>query len=194
MQHLWSLNNHAGRYAWDFDPTLGTPELRAEVEALRARFTANRHTQKHSADELLRLQARPKLDARAHADAVPADPLPAGTPPAPERVAQQLRGAISFYECLQQQNGEWPGDYGGPMFLFPGLVIALYTMGKLDEALGPEHQREALRYLRNHQNTDGGFGLHIEGPSTMFGTSLKCVRVEAGEGGGGVVVLGYGRR
>lgn len=31
-----------------------------------------------------------------------------------------------------------------------------------------------VRYLRNHQNADGGFGLHIEGHSTMFGTALRC--------------------
>lgn len=32
-----------------------------------------------------------------------------------------------------------------------------------------------IRYLRNHQNADGGWGLHIEGDSTMFGTSLSYV-------------------
>ena len=32
-----------------------------------------------------------------------------------------------------------------------------------------------LRYLKNHQNPDGGIGLHIEGHSTMFGTSLNYV-------------------
>jgi cycloartenol synthase len=61
------------------------------------------------------------------------------------------------------------------MFLLPGLVISLYVMGKLDEVL-PEHkQAEMRRYLRNHANEDGGFGLHIEGHSTMFGTVLNYV-------------------
>ena len=32
---------------------------------------------------------------------------------------------------------------------------------------------ESIRYVKNHQNEDGGFGLHIEGPSCMFETSLK---------------------
>jgi hypothetical protein len=32
-----------------------------------------------------------------------------------------------------------------------------------------------VRYLRNHQNADGGYGLHIEGTSTMFGTALNYV-------------------
>lgn len=91
----------------------------------------------------------------------------------PERVEEHLKGAISFYECLQQDDGHWPGDYGGPMFLMPGLIIALYTTGDLNRVLGPEAQGEIVRYLRNHQNEDGGFGLHIEGHSTMFGTVLR---------------------
>jgi hypothetical protein len=43
------------------------------------------------------------------------------------------------------------------------------------QVLPPPHQREMVRYLFNHQNPDGGFGLHIEGHSTMFGTALRCV-------------------
>jgi hypothetical protein len=31
------------------------------------------------------------------------------------------------------------GDYGGPMFLMPGMVIALYTCGKLDQ-VGQQQQ------------------------------------------------------
>lgn len=39
-----------------------------------------------------------------------------------------------------------------------------------------QHQKlEMRRYLRNHQNADGGYGLHIEGHSTMFGTVLSYV-------------------
>lgn len=53
-----------------------------------------------------------------------------------------------------------------------GLIIALYTTNSLDKVLSPAHKQESLRYLRNHQNEDGGWGLHIEGQSTMFGTVL----------------------
>jgi squalene/oxidosqualene cyclase-like protein len=63
-------------------------------------------------------------------------------------------------------------DYGGPMFLMPGLIIASYITG-VD--LGPAHRAEMLRYLGNMQNEDGGWGLHIESPSTMFGTALNYV-------------------
>ena len=34
-------------------------------------------------------------------------------------------------------------------------------------------KREVVRYLSNMQNNDGGYGLHIEGHSTMFGTVLR---------------------
>lgn len=41
------------------------------------------------------------------------------------------------------------------------------------QVLSKVHQQEMVRYLYNHQNADGGFGLHIEGESTMFGTGLR---------------------
>jgi hypothetical protein len=58
---LNTLNSHQGRQVWVFDAEAGTPEERAEVERLRAEFTKNRFVQKHSSDELLRLQRKPFL-------------------------------------------------------------------------------------------------------------------------------------
>ena len=40
-----------------------------------------------------------------------------------EAVATVLRRALRFYSTLQTEDGFWPGDYGGPLFLLPGLVI-----------------------------------------------------------------------
>ena len=59
------------------------------------------------------------------------------------------------------------------MFLMPGLIITLYTTGVINKVLSPQHKMEMLRYLCNHQLQDGGYGLHIEGHSTMFGTALR---------------------
>lgn len=105
--HLVSLNDNKGRQTWEFDPSAGTPEQRARVEQLRSAFTANRHQQKHSSDELLRLQAADRIAAKQHSP--PTTELQPGQIPSAERVEQHLLGAISFYECLQQEDGHFPG-------------------------------------------------------------------------------------
>ncbi|KAF8057901.1 GgCAS1 [Scenedesmus sp. PABB004] len=172
---LTSLNGNQGRQTWVWDAAAGTPEQRSAADAARAAFTANRHVQRHSGDELLRLQAAERVAAKAHAPPPAGQRVAEGEVPTAPAVEAHLKGALAFYECLQADDGHFPGDYGGPMFLMPGLVIALYTCGVLGDVLRPEAQAEMVRYLYNHQNPDGGFGLHIEGTSTMFGTALSYV-------------------
>lgn len=104
---LVSLNENKGRQTWEYDPNAGTPEHRARVEELRAAFTANRHKQKHSADELLRLQSADRIAAKKYSP--PTTELKADEIPSAERVEQHLLGGISFYECLQQEDGHFPG-------------------------------------------------------------------------------------
>jgi squalene cyclase len=73
---------------------------------------------------------------------------------------------------LQCDDGHWAGDYGGPMFLMPGLVCTLYVT----KAPFPQHWKDTMIiYLMNHQQIDGGWGTHIECASTMFGTVLTYV-------------------
>ncbi|KAG8058086.1 hypothetical protein GUJ93_ZPchr0002g24799 [Zizania palustris] len=169
---LRTKNGHVGRQVWEFDPTADDPEELAAVEAARRGFAARRHELKHSADLLMRIQfakANPlKLD-------LPAIKLAEHEAVTGEAVLSSLKRAIGRYSTLQAHDGHWPGDYGGPMFLMPGLIITLYVTGALNTVLSSEHQKEIRRYLYNHQNEDGGWGLHIEGPSTMFGSALTYV-------------------
>lgn len=181
---LFSLNNHVGRHVWEFDPKAGSDEERLAVEKARVYFERHRFTNQHSSDELLRVQmdaARSirgrqitvsppkKSDYDAGDDKSKQSPVPRAL------VDQATRAGIDFYQGLQDADGHWASDYGGPMFLLPGLIISLYVIGKLDQTLDSHQQFEMRRYLRNHQNTDGGYGLHIEGRSTMFGTVLSYV-------------------
>ena len=94
---------------------------------------------------------------------------------APRWTAPCARASIDDTEGLQDEDGHWASDYGGPMFLVPGLVISLYVAGELETTLDARARFEMRRYLRVHQNEDGGYGLHIEGHSTMFGTVLSYV-------------------
>ncbi len=72
----------------------------------------------------------------------------------------------------QRDDGHWPGDYGGPLFLLPGLLIACHVTGT---ELSAQRRERMITYLSNVQNADGGYGLHIESDSYMLGTALNYV-------------------
>jgi len=174
--HLTTLNNFVGRQVWVFEEGAGTEEERAEVERLRDHFASHRDRQKHSSDEMLRLQMRRRAEARGwKAPRVDTSDVPDKGAATAAQVERSLRAGLSMYSTLQQDDGHFPGDYGGPMFLMPGMVIACYVTGTMDEVLGQAQRHEMVRYVLNHQNPDGGYGLHIEGHSTMFGTCLNYV-------------------
>ncbi|XP_065619097.1 lupeol synthase-like [Quercus suber] len=177
---LVSLNNFIGRQHWEFDPDAGTPEERAEVERMREEFKKNRFHKKQSADLLMRMQLRKEN---------PCGPMP---PPVQvketeeiteEAVITTLKRALSFFSSIQAHDGHWPAESAGPLFFLQPMVMALYITGGLHAMLSPAHQKEIIRYLYNHQNEDGGWGFHIEGHSTMFGTALSYIALRLlGEG------------
>lgn len=170
-KHPWlqSLNGFTGRQTWEYTDAASSEE-KAQIQQLQDGFIHFRHQQRHSADELLRMQSAAKRRESV-------DPPRVGhsRQPTVDECKKSTRAAMYFYETLQQDDGHWPGDYGGPMFLMPGLIVTLYVTGVMETVLSVQHKAEMIRYLRNHQNQDGGFGLHIEGPSTMFGTVLSYV-------------------
>nr|QUJ17883.1 cycloartenol cynthase [Bupleurum chinense] len=176
---LRTVNDHVGRL-WEFDPKLGSPEELAEVEKARDNFRIHRFEKKHSSDLLMRLQFANENRSREMLTQVKVKSTEDITE---DTVTTTLKRAISFHASIQACDGHWPGDYGGPMFLMPGLVITLSITGALNAVLSKEHKHEICRYIYNHQNRDGGWGLHIEGPSTMFGTVLNYVTLRLlGEG------------
>lgn len=83
------------------------------------------------------------------------------------------RNGMKFYAAVQTADGHWAHDYGGPHFLLPGLIFALFiTNTELPTGFG----EQIIRYLKGQQRADGGWGLHIESPSsTVFGTALTYV-------------------
>lgn len=57
------------------------------------------------------------------------------------------------------------------MFLLPGLVIVWYVTGT---PIPESHSIEIKNYLFARQHPeDGGWGLHIEADSSVFGTALN---------------------
>ncbi|KAI4380230.1 hypothetical protein MLD38_006445 [Melastoma candidum] len=175
-----SVNGHIGRQHWEFDPDAGTPEEREEVERARREFAENRFRVKQSADLLMRMQLRKEN---------PTGPIPAAVvikddeEVTEEAVTVTLRRAICFYSSIQAHDGHWPAENAGPLFFFPPLVMALYITGALNAVFSAEHKKEIKRYLYNHQNEDGGWGFHIEGHSTMFGSSISYIALRLlGEG------------
>uniref|UniRef100_A0AAQ4PZ61 Terpene cyclase/mutase family member n=1 Tax=Gasterosteus aculeatus aculeatus TaxID=481459 RepID=A0AAQ4PZ61_GASAC len=94
-----------------------------------------------------------------------------GSEAAHTAVDAALKGMF-FYSQLQAEDGHWAGDYGGPLFLLPGLLITCHV-AKIP--LADAWQKEMVRYLRSVQLPDGGWGLHIEDKSTVFGTALSYI-------------------
>jgi lanosterol synthase len=81
------------------------------------------------------------------------------------------KNGIDFFGKLQMPSGHWACEYGGPMFLLPGIVACWHAT---KTPIPSEYATEIKNYLTARANPDdGGWGLHIEGESTVFGTSLN---------------------
>lgn len=150
----------AGRQSWDrVDEDEDVQDPASEEEA--ALLTFNPAINPNSSDKILRAQQLRKWTGPR--------PDESNTP---SNALEAARKGVAFYQMLQCEDGHWAGDYGGPMFLMPGLIIAFYVTG----TRWAESKRAGMEtYLRNHQQTDGGWGTHIECASTMFGTVLSYV-------------------
>ena len=160
----WTLNSVNGDQFWQIDDE-STPYSDEELDDFSIR-----DPRQHSSDVLYRNQhlqnasvidcpewMDQSLNFRSQID---------------QRVCRASTSAINYFTSLQMDDGHWAGDYGGPMFLLPGLVIVSHIT---QSPFPRPHQQLMIKYMLNHQLEDGGWGLHIEDDSTMFGTVMQYV-------------------
>jgi squalene/oxidosqualene cyclase-like protein len=171
----WQLLTEKGRHIWAFKP--GSKNLNEhlhhadnisdeEIAQIAEDFQFDSSGNPNSADKVYRHAA---INGK-YREFV--GPIPQAENPEEQKIIDALIKGINYFSCLQSEDGHWPGDYGGPLFLLPGLLIASY----LSDTPFPKAHREMMkRYLFNHQNPDAGWGMHIEGESTMFGTVMQYV-------------------
>ncbi|UOA09350.1 terpene cyclase/mutase family protein [Methylobacter sp. S3L5C] len=171
----WQLLTEKGRHIWAFKP--GSSNINEhlqnadnvtdeEVIQFTEDFQFDKFSNPNSGDKVYR-HAAINEKFQAFAGKI----LQVESSEAQQAIDALVKG-INYYSCLQSDDGHWPGDYGGPLFLLPGLLIASY----ISETPFPKAHREMMKvYLFNHQNKDAGWGMHIEGESTMFGTVMQYV-------------------
>ncbi|KAI3740837.1 hypothetical protein L2E82_31311 [Cichorium intybus] len=181
--YLYSTNNFVGRQFWEFNPDVGTPEEKEEIEKARQNFKDNRRKGGfHACGDLLMRMQLIKENAIDLTSILPVR-LSEGEHVSFEAVTTAVKKAVRLHRAIQAKDGHWPAENAGPMFFTPPLLIALYISGTINTVLTEEHHKELIRYFYNHQNEDGGWGFYIEGHSTMIGSALSYVALRIlGEG------------
>ena len=171
----WQLLTEKGRQIWAFKP--GSNNINEhlqnvdnisdeEITQFAEDFQFDKFSNPNSGDKVYRNAA---INAKFQEFT---GQIPQSENPEEQKVTDALIKGMNYYSCLQSDDGHWPGDYGGPLFLLPGLLIASYIS---DTPFPKAHQEMMKIYLFNHQNKDAGWGMHIEGESTMFGTVMQYV-------------------
>ncbi|CAL9241133.1 unnamed protein product [Arabidopsis halleri] len=173
---LFTTNNYAGRQIWEFDANTCSPEELAEVNKVRQNFSSNPSRFKPSADLLWRMQF---LREKKFEQKIPRVIIEDAQKITYEDAKTALRRGILYFAALQADDGHWPAENSGSLFFEAPFVISLYITGHLDKIFSLEHRKELLRYLYNHQNDDGGWGIHVESQSVMFCTVINyiCLRI-----------------
>lgn len=171
----WHLLTEKGRQIWAFKPRSKDIEEHLhnvddisdeDIARFAEDFQFDKSGNPNSGDQVFRNTA---INAKFREFS---GPIPQSSNPEEQKVIDALIKGINYYSYLQSEDGHWPGDYGGPLFLLPGLLIASYISG----TPFPRAHREMMKlYLFNHQNQDAGWGMHIEGQSTLFGTVMQYV-------------------
>ena len=87
-------------------------------------------------------------------------------------IDRKIKTGLDFLVSLQEEDGSWRSDYGGPMFLLPMYAAACRICKR---EIPPERKKGIVRYLKNVMNQDGSIGLHTEDRGSMFTTVLSYV-------------------
>ncbi len=119
------------------------------------------------------METMSSMGRRSNQDAAPAPTKALDAPTDALSLKDALEGAIdrglSFLASHQREDGAWPGDYGGPMFLVPMYLGSCYGT---NTEIPADVRADILRYLQNTQNEDGGWGLHVESHSYLFTSTI----------------------
>ncbi|KAK6890100.1 Lanosterol synthase [Candida tropicalis] len=103
--------------------------------------------------------------------------FPAPEPSDIKTPGQAASKGADFLSLLQLDNGIFPCQYKGPMFMTIGYIVANY----FSKTEIPEpYRHEMIRYIVNTAHpVDGGWGLHSIDKSTCFGTTMNyvCLRL-----------------
>jgi squalene/oxidosqualene cyclase-like protein len=93
--------------------------------------------------------------------------------PIDDPVDRALVRGLERLIALQNPDGSWCGDYGGPMFLLPMYVAALHA-GQREIPAGV--RRRMIAYIESAQHKGGSVGLHAEAEEPcLFTTVLSYV-------------------
>ncbi|KAM6586390.1 hypothetical protein CsatA_008995 [Cannabis sativa] len=185
-EYLFSTNNFLGRQTFEFDPNAGTPEERAQIQQARHNFYTNRYNVKSSSDHISRLQMLNERKFKQTIEQVKMNNDVDDDENKYKAANAAMRRSIKFWSALQSPHGHWPAQASGSMYLTPPLVFCVYITGHLDIILNEHHKREILWYMYCHQNEDGGWGVHVEGPSMMMCTVMNYLAMRLlGEGPNG---------
>ena len=120
----WRLETDRGRQVWRFTLPKDIKSEDEFYEAMSQAFIFDKSKNPNSADRVYRDRI---IEESFNPTTVPADiPEVQGDSDLDNSVFKSIYKGVHFYQHLQMEDGHWPGDYGGPLFLLPGLIIASY--------------------------------------------------------------------